>query len=273
MISSKTKIGLLVAGHVVAGLLLAWMVYGITHTAFVGLYALVFAQAGLLGIWGALGTTRPMWRLPAVVTTTAYLCVLNITADRNWSRWSEIGMRYLLMIALPTAVIFLALSRLRHSRRRLSLAHSVGLSPTAERFQFTIRHLLLTTVVVAVVLAIGRGVRAFTDTESNVFVVSLAILVPWIIIVEMASLWAALGVGRPMPRLAVVVPTAFVVGAISFYYRANVIPVPVDWKMYVSESAILGLQAIITSASLLLIRSCGWRLVRVDRNDVEPPGS
>src|SRR5258708_39087489 len=133
--------------------------------------------------------------------------------------------------------MFVVLSGLWYSRRKLCLAHSIALSPTSERFQFSIRHLLLTTVVVALVLAIGRGVRAFTDTESNVFVVSLAIVVPWIIMVDLASLWAALGIGQPMRRLAVVIPAAFVVGAISLYYRANVIPVPTDWKMYVNESA------------------------------------
>jgi hypothetical protein len=181
------------------------------------------------------------------------------------------------MIALPTAVIFLVLSGLRRSRRKLCLAHSMALSPISQRFQFSIRHLLSITVVVAVVLAIGRGVRAFTDTESNVFVVSIAILVSWIIMVELASLWAALGIGQPMRRLAVVIPAAFVVGPISVYYRTNVIPVPVDWKMYANESALFGLQAIITACSLLVIRSCGYRLVRGDRNEAEssptPPGS
>jgi len=39
------------------------------------------ADAGLLGIWGALGTSRTVVRLATVLLTTAYLCALTTVAE------------------------------------------------------------------------------------------------------------------------------------------------------------------------------------------------
>jgi hypothetical protein len=144
-----------------------------------------------------------------------------------------------------------------------------------------IRHLLLATAIVALVLGIGRGIRTISNRQSDIVVV-VAVFPPCLVMVELATLWAALGIGRPIPRLAVVVPTAFVVGVIPVFY------VPGLSNPSISEliiwPAIIGLQSIITAASLLVIRSCGWRLVRgavadgkVARVEIEspptPPGS
>ncbi len=263
MVSSRVKIGLLLAGHIVAGLLLLWNLHDLPYTAAVfrhlviALRALVYAEAGLLGIWGALGTTRISWRIPVVVATTAYLCVVFITALRFW--WA-LPVTVSLEIALPTVVVLLVLSRLRYGRRGLRLAQSVFLSPTAAVFQFTIRHLLMTTAAVAVGLAVGRGLRALTITEWAYQWLGLALQISCVSLIELTTLWAALGTGRPTPRLAMVVPTAFVVGATIVYCqdRMGIF----NWWIFISWSASTGLQAIITAASLLVMRSCGWRLVR-----------
>jgi hypothetical protein len=132
-----------------------------------------------------------------------------------------------------------------------------------EGLQFTIRHLLMATAVVAIVLGIGQGVRAFADGqgEEGFFMAArldlfVAILSPCLIVVDLVTLWAALGIGRPTSRLAVVVPMAFVLGTIPMYYLGEK-----GWSSLIIWSAIMGLQAIIIAASLLVVRSCGWRLV------------
>jgi hypothetical protein len=263
MISSKTKIGLLVSIHVVAGLLLAWAARrntGPTMQA-VGLFALVFAEAGLIGFWGGLKSTRLVWRLPAVLVATLYLWAVCAVATLDASDHLA-----LVIIALTVVPILVVLSGLRHSRRRLRLTDLAGASPVSEGFQFSISHLLLATAIVALVLGIGRGIRTINNRQSDIVVV--AVFPPCFVMVELATLWAALGIGRPTPRLAVVVPTAFIVGAIPVFY------VPGRADPSISElivwPAIIGLQSIITACSLLVVRFCGYRLVRGDRNEVDP---
>ncbi len=244
--SSKAKIGLLVAVHVVGGLLMAWYVK--THRLSpasnwisTGLLALVLAQAGLIGVWGGLSTIRLALRLPAVVAATALAWAVLLIVN-------SMAMLFdFLNITLTAVPIFVVLSVLRYSRRRLRLAHLANESPSAKGFQFSIRHLLLATAIVAVVLGISRAVRASLNTQSGIVLVG--VYPPCGVVVELATLWAALGMGRPTLRLVVIVPAAFVVG------------IPTLGWMWMPFSAHFGLQAIITAASLLVVRSCGWRMV------------
>ncbi len=267
MVSPKLKIGLLLAGHVVAELLLAWATWeilawptrGITAFAgfpihIVGLFALIFAEAGLIGVWGGLGAARLARRLPAVIAATVYLwAVLVMAMPTEGQRFSTF-----LIIALTAGTILVVLSGLRNSRRRLRLAHLANESPASEGFQFSIRHLLLATAAVAVVMAIGRGIRTITDRQWE-NTLAAAIFPSCFIMVDLATLWAALGIGRPTLRLAVVVPTAFVVGMLPMYYLEGM---GLSGGRFVVWSAFVGFQAIIMAASLLVVRSCGWRLVR-----------
>jgi hypothetical protein len=261
MISSKTKIGLLVVVHVVAGLVLAWTAGTDASfpVALIGLWALAFAEAGLMGIWGALSTIRLVSRLCTVLFATLYLGALLVLMVN--------GMDPLvfLIIALTVVPILVVLSCLRHSRRRLRLVDLASAGPAPEGFQFSIRHLLLATAIVAVVLGIGRGVRTISNGQSDL--VFVAIFPPCFVMVELATLWAGLGIGRPLPRLAIVVPTAFVVGAIPVFYM----PGSSDHEI-IGWPIIVGLQAMITACSLLVVRSCGWRLVSGE-GITAPPGS
>jgi hypothetical protein len=258
MFSTKVKIGLLLAVHVGAGLLLAWYVNTyrlspVSNWISTGLLTLVLAQAGLIGVWGGLSTIRLALRLPAVVAATALawavLFIMNPMAK----------LFDFLNITLTVMPILVVLSVKRYSRGRLRLAHLANESPAAKRFQFSIRHLLLATAVVAVLLGIGGGVRTFINTHGSIMAV--AILSPFFVMVELATLWAALGVGKPTLRLAVVVPTAFVIGTVPMYYfYGRLVGQGFGW-MWMLLSGMFGCHAIISAASLLVVRSCGWRML------------
>ena len=268
--SPKLKIGLLLAAHIVAGLVLAWT--GIpAATAFpialFGLFPLVFAEAGLIGFWGGLSAIRLVFRLFAVLAATLYLWAVFVVPIRGGDIYAVLPV-----IALTVVPIIVVLVVLRHSRRKLRLVDVASAGPASEGFQFSIRHLLLATAIVAVVLGIGRGVRTIGIAQSNM--VAMATFPPCFIMVELATLWAALGLGRPLPRLAVVVPTAFVVGAVPVFYLPD-LPGQETWRYFILP-IIVTIQAIITAASLLVVRSCGWRLVS-GPDGIEPlptpPGS
>src|SRR5262249_46705061 len=148
------KISLLVAGHVVAGLFLAWLGYqGMwPDPVSVGVLGVIFAEAGLLGILGGFGTTQPFLRISVVFAATGYVCVLDEVAGVCWFAGAKTG-KFLLVAALPTVGICLLLSGLRHGRGALHLARSIE---SQRRFRFSIRHLLMLTAGVAIVLGIPR---------------------------------------------------------------------------------------------------------------------
>jgi hypothetical protein len=273
MISSKTKIGLLVAGHVVAGLLLAWAVYtwaiGISLAlAACGLFSLFLAEAALFGIWAALGTTG--WRFLAAVMTPIYLFVVFVTASKGWG-WKnlEVDVLFFSAFAVPTAVIFLVLCGLRHRRRGFCLIQMGTPSRPPEGLQFTLRHLFILTAIAAALLAVGRGLEHFPATgDGSKTAILFAVVFPYLILIELATLWAALGTGRPLPLLLVVLPIAFVVGAIPPFYLKTLLRMPSDWKVYLICSSVMGLQATLLAVSLLVIRSCGWRLWKMKSEPV-----
>jgi len=258
--SSKLKIGLLVAGHVVAGLLPVLIEHDSADKpspTFIGLFALAFAQAGLLGIWGALGTTRPSWRLLAAIATTGCLCALAITAEGVW-HVGYLAVELSLDIALPAVVVFLTLNILRLSRYRLHFAQSSSSSLRSD--QFTIRHLLLATAAVAVVFAIGREARTISHADLIETVrLEVTYVTITLIAIDFSIFWGTLAVNRPMPRLAIILPSAFVAGMIPTYFLEFT---GSDWKDHVTWSCIMGFQAAIMAVSFLVIRSCGWRLLR-----------
>jgi len=268
--SSKVKIGLLVAAHVVAGVLLAWRVY--TWALFMGLYsalaigglvALFLAEAGLVGMWGALGSTsRTGWRLLAAASTLTYVCVVFVTALRGWS-WRNLEglVTAYLAVALPTAVIFLILCGCRDRGWGIRLDQTDA--PTRS-LQFKLRHLFILTAVAAALLAVGRALEHVpARTDGSQAAILFAIVVPYLVLAELATLWSAMGIGRPIPRLLVVLPMAFVVGAIPPFYLKTHMGNKSDWQVYFVCSSVVALQATITAVSLLVVRSCGWRLWRL----------
>jgi hypothetical protein len=213
--------------------------------------AIEFADAGLLGIWGAFGTTRWFWRFLAILVALGCLIALALYSLRITP--ANVMFVFALVMSSPAWAIFVVLIVLRFSRRRLHLINSMVSPAVAEGLQFTIRHLFFATTAIAVTLGLGPLVQKLVGT-----LMLLAVIGPCVVVVELAILWATLGIARPWPRLLVVLPSAFVVGAVPPFYLSQMSQ---DWRTFVAWSAIMGLQATITAVSLLVVRSCGWRLV------------
>lgn len=116
------------------------------------------------------------------------------------------------------------------------------------------------TVVVAAIMSIRQGLQSLgIDGRSwGDLAIVLAIIVPCVLLVELATFWAALGLSRPIPRQMIVVPSGFMVGIIPPFYFAN----GMGWRGFAAWSGIVGLQALFTAATLLVVRTSGWRLCR-----------
>ena len=261
MLSTKMKMSLLVATHVGGGILLRLFRDELSNVVgWVGLLAIIFADTGLIGLWGGLSSARLAWRLPVIFSAILYLWVILSDTFDVWAVLSldtfDLTSLEFLVIALSNVAIVMVLVGLRYSPLRLRLAHFPNESHSPLGFQFSIRSLLLVTATVAVVLGIGRGADAIKHIYPDAH---FAVIFPLgIISVTLAVLWATLGKGRLLHRLMVVLPAAFVVGTIPTFYETSF---EANWRELIVWPSVFGFQAIITAASLLVVRSCGWRLV------------
>ena len=253
MLSTKMKMSLLVATHVVAGVVLTSASKEFTGDLSIpsaAKVALIFADAGLVGIWGGLSKARFVGRLLVLPGAIFYLwAILSFDTDPDFVEY--------LIIAFPTVALVMVLFSFRYSQFRLRLALLPNVSQLPQGFQFSIRSLLLATATVAIVLGIGRTVYAISDNYP--YAVYFMMFPLCIIVVELATLWGTLGKGSSLLRLAFIVPLSFCIGTIPIFYLGEL--EEVELLMMAHFSSIFGLQAIFTAASLLVVRSCGWRLV------------
>jgi hypothetical protein len=264
------KIDFLVASHVVIGLLLTIVAHrcSMPDPWLVAMLAWSFADAGLLGIWAALGSAGPRWRIPIFLTMSAYVACL--TASLWGGSIENFDTVSVLMLTGGAAIIvFLSLTIFRIGRRLHLAAYSTTRMST-EGFQFTIKHLFIIMAMVAAVLGLGRWVQSLVaihapDDLSEVLLF-VAVVCPCVVSAELAVLWAALGMGPPTVRLFAALPASFLLGTIPPYYLK--VMIQPDWKDFVAWSCMIGLQAVVSAGSLLVVRSCGYRIVRGTRPSV-----
>ena len=208
---------------------------------FVGL---AFAQAGLLGLWCALGSASWRLRLGGLIVGTGYLVVgFSFAADDNdWQTYY--------IFTFTTTVITAGLAVLRYFRFRLIVAPHER-SPV-QRLQFGIRHLLaltlLTAIVVALALHLEIGMSGF-----GVLLLATLITLPFIAIALVVP-WAVLGQARLPIRGAVLLIVTAVAALGAFLLLREI---AFTW-MLLAEAALL-------IATLLVVRVSGYRLVKLDK--------
>jgi hypothetical protein len=239
-------IGLVVA-HLAAGVTLGTCVRILDYDSdspvgilFIGL---TFAQAGLIGFWAALGTARWWLRLIGLVICTALLtggfaCGIE---EYDWQTYYIFGF--------TTTAVTAGLVVLRCFRFRLVLV-SPESSP-APPLQFGIRHLLVLTLATAIVTTLALNLD-MGPSGSNLLVVTLLSL-PFVA-VAIAAPWAVLGKTRLPIRSVVMLVVTAVAGTGSFYLLHEI---AFTWMLFA--------QAALLTVTLLVVRACGYRLVRLGK--------
>ena len=178
------------------------------------------AQLGLVTIWAVLGTLRWYFRLPAALVL-ATLCALPLL-DSHY-HGSELGGLFF----MQTCVLAFICGVLRWQRFRL--VQPVKLAAEARgdltRLQFGVRHVLIWTTSLAVVLALARALNVLSPG----FVAEM-LGQRWLVnvtaggliaVVLVLALWAGLGEGSwlRLLALAIVAPQAGTLVAASEWYN------------------------------------------------------
>lgn len=245
-LNPRHRVSWLAMAHVVVGLMGASSLAGRSPTlpvaAFIGL---VFSQTSLLGIWGSLGTGQWWRRMIGVVVGAAYLSLL-----LEFATFESI-LDMALIVVLTTTVVAIPLLIVRFFRVAVQLDSLPIVS--ARRLQFSIRDLMILTFVVAFVTAIGKW--AEPHLSHGRILIDLLLFGVTFGVVGTLPVWFVLATKRSVLYSVGLIA----VGACAGCYLARIGFVGGEgfWTTVTST------EALVVVVSLLVVRSCGYRLVRL----------
>jgi hypothetical protein len=234
-------------GHVIVGVTTALVTQFVGHFsmewgyAFVGL---IFGQSSLLGIWCGLGTS-PWWvrTIGGMIGIGCLSLLLSLGVD-------EWDLTIPLVVAMAASVVVFVLLIVRGFR---VVIHQMS-QPivTTTRVQFSIRHLMILTLVIACLVSIGRFLQPFLPHGDVWFRLLLFAVTGGV--VGILPVWFVLATTRPVPYgVGVVAAGAFAgywIGQFDMFHEGI-------WMTLTTS------EALAVVVSLLIVRSCGYRLVRL----------
>jgi hypothetical protein len=226
------------------------------------------AQLMLLGFWVVMGTATVRHRLLSTWSAVAYGACWLVVAPllspyhrapsiASLLAGLVIGLAWALSgLAFCSVGVFLLIQRRGTELRRVSDRET----PPA-RLQYSVVHVLLITSVVAVLLGLARGARA-TGRETPWNQIAGLAMMCLVLVVNLAcATWAVLAAGRIRLRISLVLLFTIFLGIalpLSFHHGELV----GWWWVLLSEALAIVLPTLIVIASMLVVRSCGYRLIR-----------
>jgi hypothetical protein len=252
--------------------------------------AMFAAQLALVTIWGVLGTSNWLWRLPLAIVLGA-LAALPLVDEDDYTYAAQ-------TVALAGLCCLLRWRRFRLMRVPISSDAVLAAyerwklagSPSAEyaavlpesvkemrSVQFGIRHVLVWTTSLAIALGIAKAMDLLNiDTAKSLMgndwmTFSCSGLVAAIVLI--VAMWAALGAGPAWVRWPLLIAFAVAGGIVAdvleefshFYFGGSL----GFWTYYLEEDHIIivryALAASLLFATLLIFRTLGYRLEQAPR--------
>ena len=244
----------LIVVHIVVGWVGAYLAFsaGRDPTLYAAVFVgLIFSQVSLLGIWGRLGTGLWWMRLTGVVVGIGYyFLVFGIVAN-------DVSIETLIVFLTAITVVSIPLLIARFFR----IVIRRGDSPVVpvDPIQFSIRHLIIATFVVACLITIGKLVQPLLSRRPDIELLAIAVTFG---LIGVLPVWFALASKRPTVfSIGVVIVGAYVGYCYGFKFRDE----ELVW------TTVAATEALSVAVTLLLVRSWGYRLVRLPKRT--PRGS
>jgi hypothetical protein len=235
------------------------------------LFGLPIGSLMTLSVWVGMGSARITWRLFGALVATAYvtLALAMVSVAQMIYYTGSISVlecvtTYATVAAAYSVVVLLFGGMFGLVGRRFELlrVESEEVLPDREYFQFSLLHVLVIMSVVAVVLTLFRASRhdmesatsgtfQWSATDSLAFTVFLLNT----LCAACAALWP-IGVKR---NVGLVMVVAGLLGLVLAFAMHND---QVTWWLFVGGTFMAIVPTATEVASLLYIRSCGYRLVR-----------
>lgn len=269
---SPWRLKALIAAHLFVSAVLASRCLVPAHAHFLPilwtLASFSLAQLVLLSFWTGLGFQRAALRFFGAVFGSMYLAAWPALGARFaphpvWASSTDWGNEFVTTVGTNCAVV-LFLAALFYAARRwfieLKCVDTAPQTARPEHYQYSLFHLLVATSVAAVVLALVRiakrdGPGAPTDWQ---LLASQVLMIVAIVLNAICAVWSSLAVGPVGLRAGLVLLVSVLLGvAVAEDGRAGS---PI-WWLFPSFALILALPTAIVIASLLVVRSCGYRLI------------
>jgi hypothetical protein len=241
----------LVAAHIVGGLASTQPL-----TSFLAVHrmevflSIIISQAGLLGIWLGLTSAQRKNRLLGGLLGLVYLGV--VTASFLPATVPLSGrLAYTMLVFVPCLCVALVMRCARWRGAEIMRINNADAGSPG--LQFSIRHLLVLTSVIALIFGLKPTDVQPTLRNSLIFLAAIGLCA---LCVFLGGVWATLAVGRPAPRILVVFTLAAFTGALPPYY--------IDMKPddIIGLGVVSCIQAAIVMGSVLAVRALGYRLVQ-----------
>lgn len=215
-----------------------------------------FSQCALLAMWATIAHISRGTRALGVACGVLYLWVLVVLSVGPPPRDLETWMIGLALVACPLSLLAATLIVARKWRRGFDVVRVHGTAHDPNALQFSLQHILTLVFAVGVVLTVGRLIRAMQVNGWIGTAIVCLVLAACVVETSLAALWASLSSGRNAVRLVVAVGLAVLTGLIPpFYFEME------ERDYYFVPSTAVASQ-VLTIATLLVVRSCGFRLVQ-----------
>ena len=206
---------------------------------------MIFSQVSLLGIWGSLGASLWWKRVIGVVVGIGYLVAVLGTGVNDFGAEPFIVVVVVAsFVALPLLIV-----------RLFQVAIFIDASPVVPvpPIQFSIRHLMIVTFVIACLISIGKLVQPTLvrgQIDDLLFVAGACciISIPYVLII-LGSNWSTVG---SIGVLAVGIGAGYYLG-----YGQG--------RTEILGMAFTATEALSLVVTLLIVRFWGYRLVRLPR--------
>ena len=219
--------------------------FGFGHISVVPFIASALCQAFLLALWVAVSQAPTWMRLTGLFVGAVYLEAL-VASDL---RREFLGTSTITIAVTTSALLVMQWLGVRLTRQD---APSPSARQELEGLRFSIRGMMIFTVAVAVICA---GARALQESPNRLFLLILVWALCFVV-VGLVSLWAVLGDSHPLRR----VPVVFVLSPVLGVFFAVAADAQSDGWIYILLIMLLYPVALV--GSLLVVRSCGYRIVR-----------
>jgi hypothetical protein len=261
---------LVLAAAPLVGLLLQFSVY--TLPILWALIALPLGGLLTLSVWLGFGRTRLVWRLAIGLAASFYLSVwpfiqqcaqMHDSAEMPiYKSATDYFMGYLEAVTPFGIILFLfgGTFMLMGLRFQLTRAEPDAKQLRNERLQFSMLQIMVVMSAVAIILSLLRATRRADVGESTWdWLMMNAFMFVIFFINTACAAFAALGIGKVKRNVGLVFAVSILLGVAVAIAMHNDM---VSWWLFVGGMSLAIIPTMTVLASLLVVRTCGFRLVR-----------
>ncbi len=262
---------LVVAHAILAALSLLVMCFQFnegTLPLFLILSSLPLGSLMTLSVWIGMGQSRWWWRLTLGLVAIFYLSGFSLVVDLSFAPARlPIGdwmTEYLQKTAELTALLLLLVGMFMLIGRRFALLQLKSHTLThSGRLQFSMLQIMVAMSTVAIILSLLREVRAASGHEpSNWETITIySFLFVTYLVNTVCAAFATLESGQVKRNVALVLVVTILLGIVTAIAMFSDLS---EWWFFLGSMLFMIVPTVIVLVSLLVVRSCGYRLVRRD---------